>query len=141
MKKSQKQALAIGGGVAALAAAATAVYFMTGKNAKNRKKVSKWARDMQKDVVKELEKAGRVSQATYNKAVDTVVKGYKNVKNANLSELALAAAELKSHWDLIRDEMGAAGQTIKRIAPKSVKSVAKKVTTKATKKVAKKVRK
>lgn len=146
MKKSQKQALVVGGGVAALAAAATAVYFMTGKNAKNRKKVAKWAKDMQKDVVKELGKASRVSQATYNKAVDTVVKGYKNVKNADLSELALAAAELKSHWDAIRGEMNAAGQTVKRITPKSVKSIAKKVSVKrmvkkATKRVTKKARK
>nr|MDQ3018641.1 hypothetical protein [bacterium] len=66
MKKSQKQALAVGAGLAGLAAAATGVYFMTGKHAKNRKKVSKWAEDMQKEVVNELGKAGKTSQAVYN---------------------------------------------------------------------------
>ncbi len=137
MKKSQKQALAIGGGIAALAAAATAVYFTTGKNAKNRKKISKWTKDMKKDVVKELGKAGKVSQASYNKAIDTVAKNYRNVKNMDLSELAMAAAELKSNWDVIRDEMSAAGTTVKRIAPKSVKSIAKKVTAKKTAKTRK----
>ncbi len=80
MKKSQKQAIAIGAGVAALAAAATGVYFMTGKNAKNRKKVAKWMGDMQKDVVQELNKAGKASQAVYNKTVDTVAKNYAGLK-------------------------------------------------------------
>src|SRR4051812_16498367 len=122
MKKSQKQAIAVGAGVAALTAAAAGVYFMTGKNSKNRKKVASWAKNMQRDVVRELGKAGKVSQATYNKAVDSVAKGYKGMKNVSLSELAMTAAELKSHWDLIRDEMNQAGQTVKRIAPKTVKS-------------------
>lgn len=127
MKKSQKQGLAVAGGVAALAAAATAVYFMTGKNAKNRKKVAKWANDMRNDVVKELGKASKVSQATYNKAVDTVTKNYKTLKKINTAEVALAASELKKSWDAISSEMEAAVKTVRHIAPKSVKSIAKKV--------------
>ena len=127
MKKGQKQALAIGAGVAALAAAATGVYFMTGKHAKNRKKVAKWVGDMQKDVVAELNKAGKASQAVYNKTIDTVAKNYKGLKNVSATELALAATELKSSWDLIKSQMDNAATSVRRVVPKSVKSVAKKV--------------
>lgn len=127
MKKSQKQALGISAGVAALAAAATAVYFMTGKNAKNRKKVAKWAQDMRKDVVRELKKANQASQNAYHKAIDVAAKNYRGLKNIDKRELAIAVAELKKHWDLIRSEMAAAGRTVKRITPKAVKSVKRKV--------------
>ncbi len=144
MKKSQKQGLAVAGGIAALAAAATGVYFMTGKHAKNRKKAAKWMNDMQKDVVAELSKAGKASQATYNKAIDMVAQNYKGVKNISASELALAAADLKSSWDIIKSQMDGAVSTVKRITPKAAKSVAKKVgvnksVKKAVQKVAKKV--
>lgn len=127
MRKAQKQGLAVAGGIAALAAAATTVYFMTGKHAKNRKKVAKWADNMRKDVVKELSKAGKASQATYNKAIDVVTKNYKGLKNVSATELALAAAELKSNWDMVRSQMDGAMTTVRRIAPKATKSVARKV--------------
>lgn len=127
MKTSQKQGLAVAGGLAALAAAATGVYFMTGKNAKNRKKVAKWMGDMQKDVVSELSKAGKASQATYNKAIDVVAKNYVGLKNISAGELANAAAELKSSWDTIKAEMDGAVTTVKRVAPKSIQSKASKV--------------
>jgi hypothetical protein len=150
MKKNQKQALAVGAGLAAIAAAATGVYMMTGKNAKNRKKVGKWVSDMQNDIVRELDKAGNVSKATYNKVVDTVSQNYKGLKNVSVSELALAAAELKSSWDSIKAEMDNASTSVRRVIPKTVKSVARKVSVgkakpapkqvakKATKKTAKK---
>jgi hypothetical protein len=143
MKKSQKQALAVGAGLAAVAAAAAGVYMMTGKNAKNRKKVAKWVGNMQEDVVKELNKVGKASKATYNKVVDTAVKNYKGLKNINAEELALAAAELKGSWELIKNQMEEAGNSVRRVVPKSVRSIAKKVSVnggarKATKKTASK---
>ncbi len=128
MNKSQKQGIAVAGGLAAIAAAATGVYFMTGKHAKNRKKVTKWMGDMQKDVVTELNKVGKASQATYNKAIDMVAKNYEGVKNVSTSELALAAAELKSNWDTIKAQMDGAATTVRRVTPTSVKSAARKVT-------------
>jgi hypothetical protein len=137
MKKSQKQAIAIGAGAAALAAAATGVYFMTGKHAKNRKKVAKWVGDMQKEVIRELAKAKKSGQAAYNEAVDTVVKNYKSLKKVNSPELATAAAELKSSWDLIRKEAGLASRVVRKVvsksgrAKKAVKKTAKRVTKKA----------
>ncbi len=141
MKKTQKQAMAIGGGIAALAAAAAGVYMMTGKNSKNRKKVTAWAGKMQKDVVKELHKVEKASKATYNQVVDTVAKNYKGLKQVSAPELALATAELKKSWDVIQAEMAGAAKVVRRVVPKAKKSVARavKVNKKATpKKTAKK---
>lgn len=141
MKNSQKKALAVGAGLAAVAAAAAGVYMLTGKNAKNRKKLAKWVGDMQNDVVKELNKAGKVTKQTYNKVVDTAVKNYKGLKNVSTEELALAAAELKSSWELISAEVANAGKTVRKVVPKAARSIAKKVKVKkatSAKKVAKK---
>ncbi len=140
MKKSQKQAIAVGAGVAAIAAAVTATYFLTGKHAKNRKKLAKWAKDMQSDVVKEIGKASNVTKATYNKAVDQVAKQYKNLKTVDAPELAQLVAELKAHWDVINEEIQSAGKSVKKVVPKAVKSVSKKVKVATAKKPAKKSR-
>jgi hypothetical protein len=139
MKKSQKKALAVGAGVAAVAAAAAGAYMLTGKNAKNRKKVAKWAGDMKDDVVKQLDKAGKVSKATYNKIIDTTAKNYKGLKNVSAEELAMVAGELKDSWGMISDGMSAATKTVRKVVPTASKSTAKKVTVqKTTKKAVKK---
>lgn len=135
MKKSQKQALAVGAGLAAIAAAATGVYMMTGKNAKNRKKVAKWVGDVQDDVVGQLNKAGKVTKQTYNKVVDTAVKNYKGMKNVSAAELALVASDLKSSWDAISQEVSTASATVRRAVPKAAKNVVKKVSTGSVKKI------
>lgn len=127
MKKSQKKAIAVGAGMAALAAAAAGVYMMTGKNAKNRKKVAAWAGNMQKDVLRELKKVKKGSQSAYNQAVDAVAKNYKAARKISAPELAAAAAELKGHWNTIRQELEGASRTVRRIKPKARKSKAKKV--------------
>lgn len=141
MKKSQKQALAVGAGLAAIAAAATGVYMMTGKNAKNRKKVSKWVGDVQSDIVKQLNKAGKVSKQAYNKVVDTAMKNYKGVKNISADELALVASDLKSSWDAISKEVTSASKIVRKVVPKAAKNIAKKVSGNSSKKTAKKVTK
>ncbi|QQS22697.1 hypothetical protein IPM19_03640 [bacterium] len=145
MKKSQKKAVAVGAGLAAVAAAAAGVYFLTGKNAKNRKKLAKWAGDMQNDVVRELNKAGKHTKASYHKVVDTVAKNYKGIKNVSTAELAEAAAELKGHWESISKEVGNAAKVVKKALPakkavKAVKATVKKAAKKATKKTTKKAK-
>ena len=141
MKKNQKKALAVGAGLAAIAAAATGVYMLTGKNAKNRKKVAKWAGDLQNDVVKELNKAGKVTKQTYNKVVDSAVKNYKGLKNVSTAELALVASDLKGSWDAISQEVTAASKTVRRVVPKAARKIAKKVSVGGSaKKVAKKAK-
>lgn len=133
MKKRQKQALAVGAGVAALAAAAAGVYMLTGKNAKNRKKLAKWAGDMQKDVVKELKSVNRATQTAYNQAVDTVAKNYKTLRKVGAADLAVAASELKKNWKNIQREMDQARKTVKKLAPKKTVRRAAKRGTKSSK--------
>lgn len=134
----QKKALAVGAGIAALAAAATGVYMLTGKNAKNRKKVAKWAGDMQKDVVKELGKAKKVTKTTYNKVVDGAAKNYRGLKNVSAAELAAVAAELKAGWDNISADVAATSKAVRRVVPKVAKKVARRVAKKTVKKAVKK---
>src|SRR5437016_1655343 len=98
MKSSSKKAM--GAGIVALAAAATAAYFMSNK--KNRNKVSAWAQKAKKEVVKELKNAGSVSQSAYNEAVDIAMQNYKNLKNIDRSEVLALAKELKGHWQNIQ---------------------------------------
>jgi uncharacterized protein YicC (UPF0701 family) len=132
MKKTQKQAIAVGAGLAAVAAATAAVYMFTGKNAKNRKKVAKWASNMQSDVVKELNKAGKHTKASYQQIVDKVAKNYKGLKNVSATELAQMATELKGHWDTISTEVGKAGTIVKKAVKKAAaKAPAKKAVKKA----------
>lgn len=141
MKKAQKQALAVGAGVAAIAAAAAGVYMMTGKNAKNRKKVAKWATDLQEDVILDLNKAGKATKATYNKIIDSAAANYKGLKNVSTAELAAVASELKSSWDNISAELNTASKNIRRVVPKVAKRAvkqAKKVIKKVAKKTVKK---
>src|SRR5689334_6410333 len=100
MKKSQKKALAVGAGVAAVAAAATGAYLFGGKRgAKNRAKVAKWAANAKKDVEKEVGKITTKSKAAYSNAVDKVLKQYENLKEVDKSELLAVAKELKEQWD------------------------------------------
>jgi HPt (histidine-containing phosphotransfer) domain-containing protein len=139
MKKTQKRVIAAGAGLAAVAAAAAGVYLLTGKNAKNRKKLAKWAGDMQNDVVKELNKAGKHTKANYQQIVDKVAKNYKNLKNVSAPELAQVASELKSHWDIISNEVGKASAVVKQVVPTAKKTV-KKTAKKAVKKAVKKAR-
>lgn len=126
MKKSQKQALAIGAGVAALAAAAAGTYFFTGKNgAKNRAKVAAWTDKAKKEVVKQIKGMEKVTKANYNKVVDTVLTQYDGLKNIDKSEILGVARELKSHWDSISKQLGAPKKATVKKAP-AKKAAAKK---------------
>jgi hypothetical protein len=127
MKKAQKQALAVGAGLAAIAAAAAGVYMLTGKNAKNRKKLGKWFDDMQRDVVNQLHKAGKVTQSSYNKVIESTAKNYKGLKNVSTAEIATAVNDLKGSWKAIAREVDNASKAMKRVVPKAAKSIAKKV--------------
>lgn len=117
---STKTAVAVGAGLATVAAAAAAVYFMTGKNAGNRKKIAKWAKDLQNDVVSELDKAGKATKASYGKMVDQVAKKYEGLKNVSREEIMEMASDLKNHWTTISAELSQARNTVRKITPKKV---------------------
>lgn len=140
MKKTQKQALAVGAGIAAIAAAAAGTYFFTGKKgAKNRAKVKKWVDDAKNDVVKQIKTMSNVTEKTYNQTVDAAIAKYKNLKDVDKSELLQIAKELKGHWDsiskqLVTKPVAKAEKAVKKAVNKVTKSVAKKVVKKPSKK-------
>jgi uncharacterized protein (UPF0333 family) len=129
-KKQKKLAVGVGVGLTALAAATAAgTYFFGGKKgAKNRAKVSKWAEDAKKDVVKQLKGLKQVSKKSYAEAVDAVVTKYKQAKKIDPQELLAVAGELKGHWDAIASEVEAASKKVTPVVKKAAKKVVKKVT-------------
>ena len=105
-KKTGNKKLAVGAGVAALAAAAAGVYLLSGKRgAKNRKKLGGWVSKTQKEVVKELTQARASGQKGYNQAVAKVAGRYKNLKNIDRSEILQMMNELKGHWKSIAKQL------------------------------------
>ncbi len=130
---SNKQ-IAIGVGVATLAAAAAGVYFMTGKHSKNRKKVATWATSVKKEVVKDLEKVGKVSKSAYDKSVDTVIKGYEGAKNIDQADLMELAGELKAGWDSVKTQLEEAGKKVAKTVQTTKKAVSKAPAKKSSRK-------
>lgn len=108
-------AVAVGAGVAALAAAG---YFFFGPNGtKNRKAMKGWVIKMKGEIVEKLEKAKEVSEPVYHQIVDTVSKKYASV--VDQAEVDAITKELKKHWKAISGEK-AKKKVAKKVAPKKV---------------------
>ncbi len=120
MKKETTGAkVAVGAGIAALAAFAAAGYFLYGKDgAKNRKKVRGWMLKAKGEVLEGVEKMKDVSEADYKALVDKVGAKYKAVKSIDPAEVEAMVRELHGHWKNIKKSISP--------APKK-KKVAKKV--------------
>lgn len=133
--KQSKTALAleIGAGVAAVVAAGAAGYYYYGSKeaAKHRRKTAKWAKDLEKDVVKNAKKLKRIDAAALASIVDEAAAAYEGIRGVDPKEVRLAAGELKDNWNHIKKSLGSA----QRAPAKTAKKVAKKTT---KKKVAKK---
>lgn len=123
MKKDTKKkgistgsVVAIGAGVAALAAAS--YYFFGPEGQKHRKTAKGWMLKMKAEVVEKMEKAKEMSQSVYDYIVDSVVKKY--VKNP---EVGMMVDMLKKQWKGI-----SSSATPKKTAKKKTvkKAVAKK---------------
>lgn len=109
--------VAVGAGVAALAALAAAGYFLYGKDgAKNRKKVRGWMLKAKGEVLEGVEKMKDVSEEQYALIVDKVGAKYKAIKNIDPAEVETMIKELQGHWKNIK----------KSISPAPKKKVAKK---------------
>lgn len=125
MKKTTKKGLAIGAGVAAIAAAAAGTYFLT--STKKGKQVSKkavaWAGKAKKEVISEMKKLEAVNQKAYGQVVDEVTKKYKALKNVDVNDVMEFSKELKSHWTGIKKE--SESKLKPKVSPKN-KPVAKK---------------
>ena len=123
--KSKKIAAGVGLGLAA-AAAATGAYLLTGKQgAKNRKMLKSWATKAEKEIKQQFKAVKEMNQSAYDAVVDKVVKGYKELKDVDQSEIIAMVKELKGHWNTIQRELTGAKKSVtkraKATAPKSRK--------------------
>lgn len=100
MAKKNSKEMAVGAGVAMLAAAAAAGYFLYGKNgAKNRKKVKGWMLKAKGEVLEQLERMREVNQTAYHEAVEKVMARYRSMDVKEIEELS---RELKGYWSKIK---------------------------------------
>lgn len=143
-------AAGIAAAVAGVAAAGAASYYYLGmKDAdKHRRKAAKWAKDMQKEVVKKAKKLKKIDEQALRTVIDESVAAYKTLKDVTAEDVDKAANELKSGWEhvakevrrVVRDEKAKAtakaGKDVKTVK-KVVKAVVKK-TVPAVKAAAKK---
>lgn len=96
--------VAIGAGLAALAAAAAGAYFLYGtkEGSKRRAQVKGWMLKMKGEVLDRMEKLKDVSEDTYSEMVDKVARTYEGMKQVDPVEVAALAKTLKGHWSNIR---------------------------------------
>lgn len=122
MKKvTTGEKVAVGAGIAALAAFAAAGYFLYGKDgAKNRKKVRGWMLKAKGEVLEGVEKMKDVSEADYKLIVDKVGAKYKAVKNIDPAEVEAMVRELHGHWKNIKKSISPAPKK-KKVAKKAAK--------------------
>ncbi len=95
---------AIVAGIAGLTAAAIGGYYLYGhKDAKkNRAKVRSWMLKAKGEVLEELEKVQDVTESAYDKAVDTVARKYRELKDVDADELEGFITEMRDHWTGIK---------------------------------------
>lgn len=95
--------VAIGAGLAAVAAFAAAGFFLYGKDgAKNRKKVKGWMLKAKGEILEGVEKLKDVTEEEYAMIVNKVGAKYKAVKNIDPAEVDTMMKELHGHWKSIK---------------------------------------
>lgn len=109
MVKAKKAGLVAGIAAAAIgvaAAGAASYYFLGAKNAdKNRKKAARWAKDLQKDVIKKAKKLKKIDEQAMRTIIDESVNAYTTLKDVSADDLQRAATELKSGWEHVAKEV------------------------------------
>lgn len=133
MKKPAKKinssinTVAVGAGLAAVAAAVAGTYFLYGsKNApKRRKHVKAWSLKARGEILERLEKLSKVDEAIYHRVIKEVASRYKTLKRLDSKDVVEFVGELKDHWKDIAKEIGIATVTA-RLKSRSVKKVSKR---------------
>lgn len=122
-KMSAGSKVAIGAGLAALAAAAAGTYFLYGtkKGAKARKQIKGWALKAKGEVLEKMEKMQEMNEKVYNKIVDEVKVGYKKMKDIDAKDVEAFGKEMKAHWKGIKAEIEKKAKGKTKAAKKSKK--------------------
>jgi len=133
---STQQKMGIGIGLTATAVAAAGAYFLYGSNdaKQNRSKVKGWMLKAKGEVLETLEKAEEMTEAEYDKLIDSVSGAYSRLKDASKVDVATFKREMKEHWSGIEKLAKPAKKKVVKAAKRTVKK-AKKVVKKTAKKV------
>lgn len=123
---SAGKVMAIGAGVAALAAAS--YYFFGPEGKKNQKKMKGWMIKMKGEVIEKMENAKEVTEAAYHQIIDTVAQKY--LKGVTGEEARMYVDVLKKQWKGI----AASFAPKKKVVKKAVKSAVKKAAPSSAKK-------
>ncbi len=115
--------VAIGVGLAAIAAASAGAYFLYGAKgaSKRRKHVKAWALKARGEVLERLEKLSDINEKIYNQVVAEVAAQYQKAKNVDSGDVKEFIGDLKSHWKDISKEITAYSKKAKRIVKKAIK--------------------
>jgi hypothetical protein len=131
--------VAVGAGVIAVAAAS---YFFFGpEGKKNRHAMKGWMVKMKGEVIEKIEESKEMTEAAYEKIVDTVAAKYAKAGKISEAEIRLFAGLLKQQWKGIvksHNKGAAVKKAVKTVAKTVKKEVAHpSVPKKAAKKVSK----
>ena len=120
MTQKSSHNLAKGLGLAALAGAAAAGYYLAGPGGKkNRTKILAWAKSAQKEMNAKIKEMKIISKQGYDQAAKEILAKYKQAKNVSPEDLAEFGQELKKHWDHIAKQaknLGIKKTSVKRKA-------------------------
>ncbi len=120
-KVSAKTVIAIGAGIAALAAAS--YYFFGPNGKKNREQMKGWMIKMKGEIIERLEASKEVTEQLYHQIVDSVGSAYAKSGKIGKAEITAFADALKRQWkDIARSKAA----TAKKAAKKAAKKVSKK---------------
>lgn len=102
--KSSGSNAGAGLGIAAtLVATAAGLYYLYGKNgSKHRQQVRGWMLRAKGEVLDKLGTLEEVTESSYNRIVDDVMKQYKKYQDVDKTELANIAVELRRAWGGIK---------------------------------------
>jgi len=97
MDKKEKEIL-IGASVGALAGVIAGLLFAPKSGKETRADLAKHMHEMKDKIVKELDKAGKMTKETYEKVVDKIVKIYEVEKKITPADAKDIVAKLKNNF-------------------------------------------
>ena len=127
-KVSTGTVIAIGAGVAALAAAS--YYFFGPNGKKNRNSLKGWMIKMKGEIIEKLEASKEVTENLYHQIVDTVAGAYVKKGKISDAEVKLFADTLKKQWKNIAGrQKSKAKKVVKKVRREVKKAINRKAKT------------
>ena len=124
--------VAVGVGLATLAAAAAGAYYLYGheKASQHRRKLKSWTLRMKADVMEQIENLKDINEEAYNNIVNGIAEKYQQLKEVDPGEVAALAARMRMHWKDIQKDITQVTSGTGRVKASTKKMGRKKVSKK-----------